>query len=100
MYWSQSGNIYFVEGRPPKSRDLGAVSVEVGGAFQHAQLRTLDDVKRAMAGKVRVKGGNAVIDFKYGQKSVGFWRSLFHTDDVTWYGSGRIATISASDLNV
>ncbi len=55
MHWSQSGNIYFVEGRPAKLRDLGLVSVEVGGAFQHAQLRTLDDVKRAMAGKVRAR---------------------------------------------
>ena len=73
--------------------------MEVGGAFTHAQLRCLDDVKQAMTPLVRARGGNAVIDFTYGQKSVGFWRSLVHLDDVTWYGRGMIAIVSADDLS-
>jgi len=90
MYWSQFGDVYFVEGSPSSTRDLGSVSVEVGGTFQHAQLRTLDDVKRAMSAKVRAKGGNAVIGFKYGQKSVGFWLNLPHgRRDVVWVGPNR-----------
>jgi hypothetical protein len=88
----------FIEGRPPGVRCLGPVEVEVGGAFEHAQLRTLDDVKRALASRVRERGGNAVVGFVYGQKSVGFWRSLVHLDDVSWYGRGEIAIVTADDL--
>ncbi len=72
---------------------MGPVAVSIGGVLQSAQLRNLDDVKRMMAEKVRTAGGNAVIEFRYGQKSVGFWASLFQRDDVNWYGSGIIALI-------
>jgi hypothetical protein len=58
-----------------------------------AQLKNLEDVKQLMAKEVMLVGGNAVIEFNYGQKSVGFWRSLFDRDDVNWYGEGRIAVV-------
>ena len=57
------------------------------------QLKDLDDVKRLMAKRVREQGGNAVVDFRYGQRSVGFWRSLIDRDDVSWYGEGNIALL-------
>ncbi len=59
-----------------------------------AQLKDLDDVERIMAEKARNAGGNAIVDFKYGQRSVGFVRSLFQRDDVNWYGEGKIAVVS------
>jgi hypothetical protein len=85
---------YFVEGRPKDYVYLSPVSVEVGGIFTPGQLRSLDDVKSLMAQKAREVGGNAVVDFKYGQRSVGFFRSLLNLDDVVWYGSGTIASIT------
>lgn len=93
MRYTTFAGIYFVEGTPKHCQRLGQVSVEVGGAFEHAQLRSLDDVKRALADKVKAHGGNAVIAFDYGQKSVGAFRSLFHLDDVAWYGKGEIAIV-------
>jgi hypothetical protein len=98
VHYSIFEGVYFVEGKPTRARTLGPVVVEVGGVFHHAQLRTLNDVKRAMAAKVRMTAGNAIIDFKYGQRSVGFWKSLFHMDDVTWYGSGQIAILAPADV--
>lgn len=72
---------------------MRAVRVEIGGVLTSAQLKNLDDVKRLMAERTRLAGGDAVVDFKYGQRSVGFWRSLVDRDDVTWYGEGQIARL-------
>lgn len=93
MYESNFEGIRFIEGRPA-ARVIEPVRVELGGVFRSSQLKTLDDVKRAMADRVRAQGGNAVIDFKYGQRSVGILRSIFQRDDVSWYGEGVIAFVS------
>jgi hypothetical protein len=91
MYTTIFDGIKFVEGRPPAVRVLRPIRVEIGGAITSAQIKNLDDVKRRMAQKVREHRGNAVVDFKYGQRSVGFWRSLIDRDDVSWYGEGTVA---------
>lgn len=93
MFTSTFEGIRFVEGRPPGAVILGPVDVRIGGVLRSAQLRSLDDVKRLMAERVRSAGGNAVVDFQYGQRSVGFWASLFQRDDVNWYGKGMIASL-------
>ena len=93
MYTSIYQGITFVEGLPPKFREIRPIRVEIGGIFASAQLKNLDDVKRLMAEQVRSAGGNAVVNFNYGQKSVGFWESIFSRDDVNWYGAGSIAFI-------
>jgi uncharacterized protein YbjQ (UPF0145 family) len=46
-----------------------------------------------MAEKAKACGANAIIDFKYGQRSVGFLASLFQRDDVNWYGTGQAAKV-------
>lgn len=94
MYETVFDGVRFFEGRPAGARGIEPVRVEIGGMIRSAQLKNLDDVKAAMADRVRGRGGNAVIDFKYGQKSVGFLRSLFQRDDVNWYGEGVIAFVS------
>ncbi len=93
MYSSVFDGIKFVEGCPPGARELRSIRVEISGVFKSAQLKNLDDVKRLMADQAKKKRGNAIIDFKYGQKSVGFWASIFDRDDVKWYGEGKIAVI-------
>jgi len=93
MYESVFNGVRFIEGRPERARLLAPVSVQIGGVFQSAQLKNLDDVKRLMARQVLEAGGNAVVDFKYGQKSVGLLASFFQRDDVNWHGSGTIAVV-------
>ncbi|MBX6315525.1 MAG: hypothetical protein IRY99_21825 [Isosphaeraceae bacterium] len=94
MYETVFDGIRFIEGRPAKARVIEPVRIELGGVIRSSQLKNLDDVKRAMADRARARGGNAVIDFKYGQRSVGILRSLFQRDDVNWYGEGVIAVVS------
>ena len=93
VYATTFDGIRFVEGRPSGVRALGPIKVEIGGVLRSAQLKTLDDVKRVMAQRARAAGGNAIIDFKYGQRSVGFLASIFQRDDVNWYGTGQIAIL-------
>jgi len=93
LYTTIFEGIKFVEGCPPTARIIKPVRVEIGGILTSAQLKNLDDVKRLMANQARAAGGNAIVDFKYGQRSVGFWRSLIDRDDVHWYGEGKVAFV-------
>lgn len=93
MYTTTFDGITFVEGRPPTAKIVKPIRVEIGGILTSSQLKNLDDVKRLMAKQASASGGNAVVDFKYGQRSVGFWKSLVDRDDVQWYGEGQIAII-------
>lgn len=94
MFETTHKGIRFIEGRPNRVKVLGPVSIEIGGILTSAQLKTLDDVKDLMASEARQCGANAIIDFKYGQRSVGFWAFLFQRDDVNWYGTGSAAIVS------
>lgn len=97
MYYAEYQGVYFVEGAPADAARLGPVSTELNGAFSQSQLKTLDDVKARLCVLVRERGGNAVIDFKYGQRS-SFWKSIFGMDDVLWHASGTIARIDPAKL--
>jgi hypothetical protein len=97
MYWSIHGGVYFVEGSPEKHLPLSPISTELNDFFAQNQLRTLDDLKDRMASHAQSLGGNAVISFKYGQRS-SVWKSLFGMDNVLWYGSGEVARIDPALL--
>lgn len=78
----------FVEGTVPDARMLDKVSCDLSFKFG-SQLKNLNDVKKALAVKARDLGANAVLDFKYGQKSR--WLAI---DDVAYFGSGCAAVLS------
>jgi hypothetical protein len=94
VYTTVFEGITFVEGCPPSARIIRSVRVEIGGIITSAQLKNLDDVKRLLADMARKNGCEAVVDFKYGQRSVGFLKSLIDRDDVHWYGEGKIALLA------
>ena len=97
MYFDCYNGIYFVEGHPPAKAIKPILTRLDGYFFSQSQLKSLDDVKTAMIKIVKQSGGNAVIDFKYCQKS-SFWRSLLSIDDVRWEASGMIAQIDPAVL--
>ena len=92
MYRSEYKGVLFFEGTPENCTIIRNISTEINEFFGQSQLKSLDDVKDRMIEIVKSSGGNAVVDFKYGQKST-FWKSLFGMDDVMWYASGKIAII-------
>ena len=69
------------------------ISIDIDGGLTHSQLKTLDDLKTELAREVLFFGGNALKNFKYGQRSVGFLGSILSLDDVNWYGSGDVIII-------
>jgi hypothetical protein len=81
--------IIFVESMEPDSRILGKIACDLSFKFG-AQLKNLNDVKTDLAAKARGMGANAVLDFKYGQKSR--WLAI---DDVAYFGSGAAAVLPA-----
>ena len=84
--------ILFSEGHPSGMREIGSVEVLLDDQwFGGSQLKSLDDVKTELAKRVKEMGGNALIKFTYGQRSVGFWKSLVSIDDVCWWGKGMVA---------
>jgi Ni,Fe-hydrogenase III component G len=97
MYSAEYKGIYFVEGMPNSTRVIQDISTEINQFFSQSQLKTLDDVKEQMINVVENQGGNAVVDFRYGQKS-SFWKSLIAVDDVRWFASGKIAIINPDEL--
>ncbi len=97
MSYSIHDSIAFFETIPENATAIENVQIEIGGIISQAQLKTLKDVKRELAARAHRAGGNAIVNFSYGQKSVGFLRSLFQLDDVNWHGSGTIAIVSFED---
>ena len=93
MFVSVYDGVYFIEGACEKATVISNISTVLDGCFDNSQLKSLDDVKHAMAEQVKTNGGNAVIEFKYGQRDGGFWRSLLSWDNVFWRGEGKIAIV-------
>ncbi len=81
-----SGGIYFTEGGEIRVRQtLGRERVE-----SKRMNSNLAELKMKLAEKARRKGGNAVIDYKYGQK-----RTLLSIwDDTMWYAEGVVVVAS------
>ena len=91
--------IVFIEGYEPTATRLGKVEYHKLFSF-NAQIQTLDAVKEQLFHQTVQRGGNAVINFTYGQKSSGWFKSsLFSLDDnIKWYGSGEAARIPEDRL--
>ena len=100
MYFSEYEGVYFVEGMPKGAIVIENITTVVDGYFPYAQFRSLDDVKREMALQAKRKGGNAVVEFKYGQSTGCFlvFLSLFSLDNVRWRGEGKIAKVNPADF--
>lgn len=99
-YISIYKGIIFVEGFEPNAQLLGEVEYVKTFSFGQ-QDKTINCVKDQLAEKARALGGNAVLNFKYGQKSSGWLKSmLFNLDDnIKWYGSGIAAILHQERVN-
>jgi hypothetical protein len=92
-YWAEYAGVYFIEGPNAGAAIISKIDTKHDGGFSQSQLKSLDTIKGVMAQKVKAAGGNAVVDFSYGQRST-FWRSLLSIDDVYWFATGFIAKVA------
>lgn len=93
-YTTVYNGIIFIEGREPSAKIISSVEYKKRFSY-NSQIKTLDCVKEQLSEKAIELGGNAVVEFKYGQKSAGWFRAslLALDDDVKWYGSGYVAVL-------
>ena len=85
-------DIVFVEGDFPGAVRYSAIKSDKTRGFG-TQLKSLADIKHALAEKAKKGNANAVLDFEYGQKS----RFFLSFDNVGYWGSGVAAVIPQSD---
>lgn len=90
---SECDGVIFDEGQVKSMTFIRKISTQLNSGFGQDQLKSLTDVKRAMAREVLAAGGNCVSNFKYGQKNGSFWQQMWSVDNVLWYGSGEIGLL-------
>lgn len=99
-YKSVYSDIIFIEGNEDYQTNFGPVVYKKDRLYNN-QLQNIDNVKSQLAQKAKEKGGNAIINFKYGQKNTSWFRSLLlqFDDNVNWFGEGEIVLISQERYN-
>jgi len=91
-YTSFYKGIAFIEGNIPNAKIVKPnVSARLGGFGSH--LKTLTDVKDILVNQCISSNANAVINFKYGQKT-----RLLAIDDMVFFGSGDLAVLDEQTL--
>ena len=100
VYTSIYKGIIFVEGNEPSAKTLGAVEYKHFLSY-NSQLKSLDSVKDQLVERTLALGGNAVLNFTYGQKSFGWFKAALCSldDNIQWYGSGVAAIIPPARIN-
>ena len=91
MNVTECDGVNFCEDYPTGLRKGLKISTTLDGFFANSQTSSLRDVKKAMANYCKLNGGNTIIAFTYGQRSLGFFASILSRDDVVWFGEGYIA---------
>jgi len=87
MLSTQCGGVTFYEGVPSNFSKGAKISTEIDGFFKSSQTASLYDVKESMARYCQHLGGTTIVGFSYGQRSLGFWASIFLA--ITLFGSAR-----------
>lgn len=81
------GGVRFTEGRPADAEVIRPVRVEIS-----RQNSSLAKVKESLAAQVRSAGGDALIEFRYGQRAHSWWQNLLPKwDTESWHGEGLAA---------
>ncbi len=88
-FGTKTDGVFFTEATEmPQQKVLGRVSWKASG--QNQDLRY---VKAQLAMRVRDAGGNALVQFEYGQKGRNWLGSVGLVDSENWYGSGVAVSI-------
>lgn len=90
MIRTECCDVTFYEGTPDEFDKGLRISTQLDGFFASSQTKSLEDVKRSMAEYCKANAGNVIVEFRYGQRSLGFFASFLSRDNVVWYGEGYV----------
>jgi len=82
--------VFFTEQEIPRHQTLRQIKVVI----KH-QNSTLDDLRQRMATEAKAAGGNAIKNFRYGQKIMTAFQALirFQWEIEYWHGEGDVVKI-------
>lgn len=86
LHGTEQDGVFFSEAAPPTGYDaLREISVE-----KNRQNLSLQTIKALMAREAIAAGADAIVNFRYGQRSQKWWQQAFtlRWDTEVWYGSG------------
>ena len=89
-YRTELDGVTFDEGEIAGMKPIQSIKTQLNSSFGQDQLKSLTDVKKAMAKEALAAGGNCIAQFKYGQKNGSVWQQMLSIDNVLWFGSGEI----------
>ena len=90
---TERAGVKFDEGQPENFLLIQRIDTTLNSGFGQDQLKSLRDVKEAMAVEAKKAGGNYISKFSYGQRNGGVLQQLWSIDNVLWYGSGNIGVL-------
>lgn len=90
MIATECDGVTFYENFPEEFSKGQKLDTKLDGFFSNSHTSSLKDIKVAMAKYCISKNENVIIGFKYGQRSLGFFDSIFSRDNVIWYGEGYV----------
>ena len=84
-------DIFFTEAESSNGEYIRKINIEI--SMQNANLSLL---KEKMAKQAKNAGANAIVNFKYGQKSHKWWEKVFtfKWDTESWYAEGDAVLLS------
>lgn len=99
-YKSIMDGVVFVEGPMDSIKQLGNVTHTQKGFFSQ-DMKTLSDIKKELVQKAHTMGANAIINFKYGQKSTSYLRAvaLAWNANANWYAEGTAVVLDDAVYN-
>lgn len=85
----------FDERKPEGFRFITSLDTQLNSGFGQDQLKSLRDVKEAMAKEAKARGANYIANFTYGQQNGSVLQQLWSIDNVKWFGRGEAGVLDS-----
>lgn len=85
--------VWFDEKCPENFRAIQHIDTVLNSALSQDQLKSLREVKEAMAEEAKRLGGNYIANFTYGQRVGSVMQQIWSVDNTMWFGSGDVGVI-------
>ena len=90
---TERGGVKFDEKQPANFVLIRRLETSLNSAFGQDQLKSLRDVKEAMAIQARAMGGSYIANFTYGQRNGSVLQQIWSVDNVLWFGAGDVGFV-------
>ena len=90
---TERGGVKFDEKQPANFVLIRRLETSLNSAFGQDQLKSLRDVKEAMATHAKAMGGSYIANFTYGQRNGSVLQQIWSVDNVLWFAAGDVGYI-------